>query len=585
MKGEDVTNYFMETNASQGNQGGTRSAELLRRRAEALLARSPARQSPSGDEELRQLVHEFGVHQIELEMQNDELRQTQQRLEALQQSYFDLYELAPTAYFTLDYLGTVTGVNQAGTHLLGISREKLQGRLFGDFVQKEMWDQFQDHRRRAVQTGKRQICDLVLAPPGKEPVHARLESVSRIIESSSEVLQLAVVDLTDKYRAREELVQANNLLKRQFAQTRKLTEELTYVEQRERQRIARLLHDHLQQLLVAARMRIEMARQMSDFPPESPNRHAFDEVDDLLAQCLAASRSLIMELSPPILHESGLIAALRWLARWMKELHGLNVILEEGIPPVALPENVRSILFEATRELLFNVVKHSGTHQARVQIGRLDGFLHICVSDQGKGLDPRPPEDDLPHSFGLLNIQHRLSWLQGKMSIDTAPGQGCRVTLCVPEVSIREIPPKDVARVNEPVATTAFPSRDDGQVRVLLADDHRVVREGLANTISMETGLLLVGQAATGRQAVELARQVHPDVVIMDINMPDMNGIEATRLITAEMPRVQVIGLSMHNQADMAQTMLEAGAATYFSKEEPLHTLVAAIRQYAKAHR
>lgn len=148
---------------------------------------------------------------------------------------------------------------------------------------------------------------------------------------------------------------------------------------------------------------------------------------------------------------------------------------------------------------------------------------------------------------------------------------------------MREVPKKSEAMVHEPAASSSIPDPDDGRVRVLLADDHRVLREGLANTLLLENGLLLVGQAATGRQAVELARQLHPDVVVMDITMPDMNGLEATRIITAEMPQVHVIGLSMHGQADMAQAMMEAGAVAYFSKDEPMQTLVAAIRQYAKA--
>lgn len=123
---------------------------------------------------------------------------------------------------------------------------------------------------------------------------------------------------------------------------------------------------------------------------------------------------------------------------------------------------------------------------------------------------------------------------------------------------------------------------DDSVIRVLVVDDHQFLRRGLVHMLFLEPGMLVVGEAATGRVAVDLARQTRPDVIIMDINMPEMNGIEATRLITSENPHVRVIGLSMHNEGNLCQTVMEAGACAYISKGCAPQELIAAIRRFSK---
>ncbi len=101
-------------------------------------------------------------------------------------------------------------------------------------------------------------------------------------------------------------------------------------------------------------------------------------------------------------------------------------------------------------------------------------------------------------------------------------------------------------------------------MRVLLADDHTLVREALRMMLEDEADIDVVGEASNGRLAVELARELHPDIVLMDITMPVMNGIQATRAIHAERPTVCIIGLSMHEHMD--RVMEEAGAAAFVNK-------------------
>ena len=119
-------------------------------------------------------------------------------------------------------------------------------------------------------------------------------------------------------------------------------------------------------------------------------------------------------------------------------------------------------------------------------------------------------------------------------------------------------------------------------VRVVLADDHKIMRQGLIMLLEEEPDIEVVAEAANGEQAVTLAIEHQPDVVVMDISMPVLNGIEATRRITAAAPQVRVIGLSMHETADMDHAIREAGAVGYLAKGGPLDALTAAIRQAAQ---
>jgi DNA-binding NarL/FixJ family response regulator len=118
--------------------------------------------------------------------------------------------------------------------------------------------------------------------------------------------------------------------------------------------------------------------------------------------------------------------------------------------------------------------------------------------------------------------------------------------------------------------------------RVLIVDDHKIVREGLAGLMQFESDIEVVGQAADGLQAIELSEKLQPDVVIMDVNLGEMNGVEVTREILARNPGVRVIGLSMHIDPDIARGMRDAGAAAYLNKGAPSDDLLAAIRACAR---
>lgn len=119
-------------------------------------------------------------------------------------------------------------------------------------------------------------------------------------------------------------------------------------------------------------------------------------------------------------------------------------------------------------------------------------------------------------------------------------------------------------------------------IRILLADDHQILLDALHRLLSGENDMEVVGEAKDGRSVLKLAAALKPDVVVMDISMPGMNGIEATRLLSSEHPEIKVIGLSSYNNRQHVAEMLEAGATAYITKENASDELLCALRAVMK---
>jgi CheY-like chemotaxis protein len=287
-------------------------------------------------------------------------------------------------------------------------------------------------------------------------------------------------------------------------------------------------------------------------------------------------------LSPPILREGGLASALESLARWMEQNHHLTVRLHMADYRDPDNEQMRTILFECIRELLLNVARHAEVKTADVNATLTrDGLLKIAVIDRGKGFDTGGGE--LPSktgaSFGLFNLRERLSLIGGITRVVSAPGEGTTVELTVPVAFDLPKPPKpDAAQpIIEPKANGG-PRR---ALRVLVADDHKIFREGLIALLLQEPYLVIVGESGDGQEAVDLARHLRPDILIVDVSMPRMNGIQVASLLSRELPGLKIVGLSMHERDDMADAMRSAGAVAYCAKNAPVEVLVNILRDAA----
>jgi CheY-like chemotaxis protein/anti-anti-sigma regulatory factor len=177
--------------------------------------------------------------------------------------------------------------------------------------------------------------------------------------------------------------------------------------------------------------------------------------------------------------------------------------------------------------------------------------------------------------FGWPNIAARVKMPGGRRKIGSAAGGGSTCLLVEPEGIEADFraEPGWTTRAQE----AEYAAEERGRLRVVLADDHQVVRQGLASLLSEEPGIEVVGQASDGREAVDLVEYLEPDVVVMDVSMPVMSGNEATRRIKQDLPRTRIVALSMFDESDVRERMYQAGAESYVLKTAPSEELLAAI--------
>lgn len=364
------------------------------------------------------------------------------------------------------------------------------------------------------------------------------------------------------------------------AQLQRLAFELTIAEERERDRIAQLLHDDLQQILVAAQFRLHL------LPMETDGVALEDSVKKttlLIQQAIQSSRALSHDLSPPTLRQHGLVAALRWQAERMLELHGLHVKLDCDPLPEPARALLNTLLFNFAQELLFNVVKHAGTKEAHLSLRLKGDIVELCVRDEGSGFNPSILLDAFrAPGLGLLSMRERTDLLGGRLEIVSAPGAGSTFSLYMP----LEPPPMGTEANDRsaesvsvfPAATTEPGKAPTPRLRVALVDDHLVMRSGLKAFLSNQEGIEVIAEADNGLEALEVARRFQPDLILMDVSMPKMDGIEATRRIKESHPEIRIIGLSMFDDHETAAKMAEAGVERYLSKAGSGENLLHAVR-------
>jgi|GEM_PF-7056849 len=371
---------------------------------------------------------------------------------------------------------------------------------------------------------------------------------------------------------------AEQLAARRTEKLRELAREITEAEQSERHRIAGLIHDETQQMLAAAKMKVHAIARATE-EPEVADR--VRQAVELLDSATATSRTLTTSLSPPVLRDVGFIAGLNWIAAEFKRTHGLRVTVEVVNRTEPPSDALGLFLMNAVRELLFNVVKHAETNEAELRLSRADEQVTIDVTDRGVGFDVCAVRDGQSLSFGLVGIIRRMELLGGEFDLTSATGGGCHAALRLP-AAIFDRPGSALSRLDDYKKDARKQTGEAEPLRVLIVDDHEIIRDGLAGMLASGDGVEVVGTAADGHEAIELAIGLQPDVILMDIGMKPMNGIEATRIIMEQHPGMRIIGLSVHEEGELSREIREAGAADFLTKGAPIEEIIAAIRGKAE---
>jgi PAS domain S-box-containing protein len=528
----------------------------------------------------------FVMEAIGISVLSEALHRAKQEAEDGSLKMKHLLDSISEAFVAVDTRWRYTVVNRRAADLLGRAEEALLGRnvweMFPEDAAGDVSVQFheamQDRSARTFEhfdaASNRWFENRLYPHEGGLSVFFRDVTARR---QSEQQLKQWNIELEQRVQERTKTLLASQ------ERLRALAAQLSLTEQQERRRLATELHDSLAQMLALARIKLSQVRRRAALSKDDGLIH---DLEEILGESLDYTRTMIAELSPPILHQFGLVAGIQWLAEQMQR-RGLivGVEIEGGVPQMA--EDRLTFCFQCIRELLLNVIKHAGTDRALVKFSSSpDGALRITVEDHGRGFDPATIIGS--HHFGLYSIRERMEAMGGRLDITSMPDQGTSAALTLPVASLPDEAhnPLSFQRQEETPGVSramSIPIAKDKALRVLLVDDHLLVRQGLESILRGYEDLLVVGEAADGEEAVERAHQLHPDVVVMDVNMPRMDGVEATRRIKQDLPRAAVIGLSVNVNNQVEKAMRDAGAAAYLTKETAVEDLHAVIHEVLRA--
>ncbi len=414
------------------NQDMPATAAELRRQAEERLRSQPAEsRGLPPDVEMQRLLHELQVHQIELEMQNEELRDSRTKLETALARYTDLYDFAPDGYLTFGPTGAITQANLAALRLLGLERGELTGRRLGVFVCAADLHAFNAFIAFVFAADAKQTCEVTIEPKDQPK---RIVRINATLSPNKQECRAVLLDITESKESEAELQASRDRLA-------SLSRQLIAVQESERRHLARELHDEIGQALCAVSISLKMMR--SHLEPAPPLE--FDDSIGIVDQAIQKVREMSLDLRPAVLDAFGLEAALRWYAVRFSQRACLPAHFTAHVTRLDLPEMVRNACFRLTQETLTNVVRHGKARQVWIDLQQQGQELTLSIRDDGQGFNVALAHERAVRgdSLGLIIMQERVELLGGSLTVESQPGAGTVVRVHFPWPALEDQAPID----------------------------------------------------------------------------------------------------------------------------------------------
>ncbi len=478
----------------------------------------------------------------------------------------------------------ITDWNVGAENLYGYKENEVLGKSIDIVVPPELQDETEELHKKVINGKNIPPFETVRIKKDKSQVYLFLSN-SAIKNDEGKIFGISAVahDITPRIKSRKRIEELNQTLESRVEerteQLRNMTNQLLKLEHQERRNFSHLLHDQIQQLIVAAKLNVlRSTKKIEDAELKDQLGEAVNHLDEAISE----SRSITLELSPPLMMERGLNHVLEFLRKWTKQKYELDVKINFIGKDQPVNEETGFFLYSTLKELLFNIVKHAGTKQAFINAEfREEDGLHLDVIDKGVGFDTQIIKENTD-KFGLLSIIERMNSIGGKIEFISKDNDGTLVKIQLPQNLVEYNSPS--TKISSEKTDKPDESQDknlENESTILIVDDERAMRYAIALMLKDETNYNLI-EANSGAEAVKKAKKYKPKVILMDVRMPGMDGIEATKLIKDDMPGIFIIGLSMHDRETIEKDLLDAGADYYLSKNDDPSVILETINNYLK---
>lgn len=488
-------------------------------------------------------------------------------LQGAEHPYRLMVETIDEGAATLADDGTVLYANRSFAEIFDVPLEKFIGAPLNDFVfgeDRELLAHLIADANINIVRG-----EIRLGSHRQRPRTIRL-TLSPVREQGVHTICVVATELT-------ELIETNEALRVSELSLRQLSARLLKLQDEERRRIARDLHDTTGQKIAVLSMTLDRLAKLVD-TRKVDVKDALTESREVVGKIGEEIRTLSYLLHPPLLDECGLASAVLWYAEGFKKRSGihLNVSIDEEL--VRLTTDAETALFRVLQESLTNVHRYSGSPSAEIRIFQSASKVHLEIIDHGKGVKAgmeRPAFAGAPTlGVGIPGMRERIRQLGGQLEIEFS-NEGTRVYASLPTEAFTE--ESEPFRDKENFQANAR-QRPMVRRRILIADDHEVMRRGVRGLVESQEEWSVCGEAIEGNEAISKTRELHPDLLILDVSMPGLSGIEAALQILKDDPNMKILFFTMYDSPQMMREISNVGAWGYVAKARAGNDLVDAVR-------
>ena len=579
-------------------QSADLSKPTLRQRAEAAIRANENRSTHPealSPEAMRIVLHELRVHQIELEMQNEELRRTQVGLDTSRAHYLDLFDLAPVGYVTLSEQGVILEANLTVTALVGVARDALVKQPITRFIYKDDQDIFYLHRKQVLKSGETQACELRMAKKDGTPFWANLAATAAQDESGAPLLRLVLSDITARKHTEEE----KEKLETQNRQLQK-AESLG--------RMAGAIAHHFNNQLQAVTMSLELIQ--CDLPENAGAVEKLTRAMEAVRKAAEVSTLMLTYLGQsrvkfePLDLSAVCLRSLPLLRAGMPQRVGLATNFPSPGPVLCANANQ---LQQVLTNLVTNACESSGDEQGAIRLTittasakeitgvnrfpidwqpQVAAYACLEVADAGCGIadheigkicDPFFSSKFAGRGLGLSVVLGIVRAHEGLLTVESKPGRGSVFRVFFPAAAAVAAS-RTSAMIQAPAVAGIYPAaRLTLAGTLLLVEDEAGVRETVA--LTLERFGFTVLAAKDGVEAVELFRlhREEIDCVLSDVSMPRMNGWETLTALRKLAPDLPVILLSGYSEAQVMEGEHTELPQAFLSKPFEIKALVSVI--------